>query len=296
MQDRIARAILKTLIYSDIFDFPLSKNELWKFLISKKVSRENFQDVLKNLQKKISLRDGFYCLYGREQAIKTRIKRKKESQKKIVTAKKIIEKLSRIPTIKFVGISGALSLENSEREDDIDLFVIVSKDTIWLTRLAMIILLLITGRYRRRNERQVSDKICLNMIIDESALSFPRQRQDLYTAHEIAQLMPVFERGDMYNKFIDINKWVDKFLPNALERGTKQNQMQNNAEVGFRVFQRIVQRFSALEWLARALQLWIIKQHKTTETISDHFLAFHPLDYKKKVLSEYKKRLREYEL
>ena len=119
MQDRIERAILKTLVYSDIFDYPLSKDELWKFLTSGKIDKESFEELLKdNLIEKVNFRNSFYCLSGREEIIKTRIERKKESRKKIVVAKKIIKQLCCIPTIQFIGISGALSLENSEESGE----------------------------------------------------------------------------------------------------------------------------------------------------------------------------------
>lgn len=298
MQDRIRRAILKTVIYSDIFDYPLSKGEVWRFLIGEKVGRIAFDNFFaENLPEKVTFKNNFCYLLGREKIVKERIKRKKESQKKIVVAKKIIKLLSYIPTIQFIGISGALSLENSGKHDDIDLFVITSKDNLWLTRLVMIILLLLMGRYRRRNQREVSDKICLNMLIDESALTFPSNRWNLYTAHEIVQLLPVFERSDTHKKFIDANMWVEGFLPNAFsDRGATLHKTLNHTESLFGVFLRCVVRSSLIDNLAKKLQLWSIKKHQTNETVLDSFVAFHPLDYKKKVLRKYKKLLKLYEV
>jgi len=287
MREEIERAILQTLIYSDIFDYPLSKDEIWKFLIGHKTRRDSFDKTLKGLSSKIIFKKGLYCLLERERTFDIRIKRRKESQKKIVIATKIIKQLTLLPTIQFIGISGALSLENSERNDDIDLFVIASKGSLWLTRLTMIILLLLSGRYRKRNQREVSDKICLNMLIDESALSFSKARQNLYTAHEIVQLMPVFERNNTYGKFINANKWIVKFLPNAL------NRIMNHE---LRIKEGQTKPLFILEYLAKSLQLWSIKRHQTNESVSGSFLAFHPFDYKEKVLGEYKKRLKKYEV
>jgi len=291
----IEKAILQTLIYSDIFSYPLSKDELWNFLINKKIDKKSFINQLKNLKiEKIKVRNNFYYLSGRESIVNTRIQRNKASRKKIVIAKTIIKKLSFLPTIQFIGISGALSLGNATKEDDIDLFVIASKNRLWLTRLSIIIFLLLRGSYRKRNDQEVSDKMCLNMLIDETALAFPKIRHNLYTAHEIVQLMPIFDRNDMYKKFINANEWIKDYLPNAFSRGTKRNYTRNNAESIISVVMRSVQRSSALENLAKAIQLWFIKKHITNETITDSLLAFHPNDYTKKVLKEYKKRLRIY--
>lgn len=295
----VGTAVLKTLIYSDTFDYPLSKDQLWKYLIGEKLEREFFEDFLKKLPKEVGFRDGFYYLSGREKIIQTRLKRKRASKEKIILAKKIIEQLCCIPTIKFVGISGALSLENSGRDDDIDLFVITSKGKLWLTRLVLVILLLFIGRYRRRNQKKISDKICLNMIIDESALSFQRGRRDLYTAHEIAQVMPILERDGMYQKFISSNRWAEKFLPNSLDTkilSYKDIKKKKEKVLSILISQYLNICFKPLEWLAKTVQLWSIKRHITTETIKSGFLAFHPLDYKEKVLGEYKKRLKSYEL
>ena len=64
------KAILTTLLYSDIFSFPLTKDELWKFLISeKKISREEFEKALLSLKKLIVYHQNFYCLSGREEII-----------------------------------------------------------------------------------------------------------------------------------------------------------------------------------------------------------------------------------
>jgi len=298
MREEIEKAILQTLIYSDIFDYPLSKDEIWKFLIGHKTRRESFDKALRGLSRVI-FKKGLYCLLDKERTFDIRIKRRKESQKKIVIATKIIKQLTLLPTIQFIGISGALSLENSSKEDDIDLFVITSKGSLWLTRLTMIILLLLSGRYRRRNQREVSDKICLNMLIDESALSFSKARQNLYTAHEVVQMIPAFDRNDIYKKFMSENKWVGKFLPNSLDTkilGYKDIKIKETRSLSILVSQYLNIFLTFFENLAKHMQLWSIKKHVTTETVKDNFLAFHPLDYKKKVLSEYKKRVKLYEI
>lgn len=298
MHNKIHKAILKTLIYSDIFNYPLSQDELWKFLINVKLDKKSFSKQLKYLKKgNVKVKNNFYYLLGRENIVTTRIQRNNESRKKIILAKTIIKQLTFLPTIQFIGISGALSLGNSTKEDDIDLFVIVSKGRLWLTRLIMVIFLTLMGRYRRRNENDVSDKICLNMLIDDSTLLFSRVRQNLYTAHEIVQMIPVFDRNNTYNRFINTNKWVEKFLPNAfVDRGTTRNTTRNYGETFFSAFLRTVLRISALEHFAKAIQFWFIKKHITTETVSDNFLAFHPYDYKKSILKEYNKRLKRYEI
>ena len=286
-------AVLKTLIYSDIFDYPLTKEGIWKFLIGR-VDRALFEkDLISFTPSRWERKNGYYFLSGREEVVEKRIKRKKESGKKLDFARKIIKKLSRIPTVLFIGISGGLALENAEEKDDVDLFVITLKNNLWITRLILVFLLIGMGQYRGRGKKE-SQKVCLNMLIDEEALMFEKDRQDLYTAHEIVQLRPMFDRDNTYNKFLSANKWIDRFLPNW--RATVGNKTRNYAESFFSFFLRPVLRLSALEHFAKIMQLLYMKKHRTKETVESHFLAFHPFDYKNFVLKEYNKRLNKYDL
>ena len=70
-------------------------------------------------------------------------------------------------------------------------------------------MLIILGVYRNKNSKRFKDKICLNLILDEDRMSF--ENQDLFTAHEIVQLLPVFEKDKTYQKFISANKWVKEY-------------------------------------------------------------------------------------
>lgn len=280
-------SILKTLIYSDIFDFPLTKEEIWKFLIAVNVDRASFEKTLTEFPLvKWEHEKGFYFLSGRGEIVEKRIKKKKESKKKITLAKKIIKKLSFFPTVLFIGISGGLALENSKEKDDIDLFVITRANTLWITRLLLVLLLILMGQYRGRGKKE-SQKICLNMLIDEDALMFEKDRQNLYAAHEIAQLKPIFNRNNTYKKFLNVNRrWVSRFLPNAIGRITNYESRIKERKNPLFIFEKV----------AKLVQLIYMKRHRTREVISDHFLAFHPFEYKNYVLEEYNRRLKKYEI
>jgi len=292
---QVKNSILKTLLYSDIFDYPLAKDQIWKFLVSKKVSRRFFERALKELRKeaKIVFSKNFYCLFDRQKIITIRLKRQNESAKKINTARKIVKIFTFLPTVKFIGTSGALAVENCDKNDDIDLFVIADEGKLWLTRFIMIILLKIMRKYRSYNSKGVSDKICLNMLITKEALGLPKERQNLYTAHEVAQMLPILDKENTYDKFLRANIWVKKFLPNAIGR-IKNQELRIKNKNRSQLFV-IRNSLSIFELIAKYIQLWFINKHKTTEIISDKLLAFHPFDYKNKILLFYNERLKKYE-
>ncbi|HSX40587.1 MAG TPA: hypothetical protein VLF68_03145 [Candidatus Saccharimonadales bacterium] len=296
--DSSKQAIIKTLLYSDIFDYPLTKNELRTYLISgKKVSHDEFEKSLAKLSTELMYKNGFYCLKNRSEIIKKRIQRKKISIQKLAAGKKSVAMLSKIPSVLFIGISGGLAVQNADKDDDIDIFIIAQKNKLWLTRLAAIIVLIVLGKYRSRNTKKVANKICLNMLIDETALPLPKSRQNLYSAHEIAQLLPVFNRDNTYEKFIQANIWVKKYLPNTLtSMKYKVLGIEYKKKKRDQKYLILYTLFSILNTGAKWLQLLFIKKHKTTETITDSFLAFHPFDYKNRVLEAYKAGLKRYNI
>lgn len=298
----LRNAILKTLAYSDIFDFPLKEEEIWKFLINKKkISRENFLESLIKLEKNniILLKKGFYCLAKREKIINLRLRREKDNSLKFKSAKKISRYLAFIPTIKLIGLSGALAMANTKEKDDIDFFIITRRKTIWMTRLLVLLILTLLGKRRKRNHKDVKNKICLNLLIDENFMAL--KNQDLYTAHEVAQMRPIFVRENIYDKFINANLWVGKFLPNSLDtkilRYKKTEKKRSFLNILISQYLNIFYIFCIfLEYPARKIQIWYMKKNITTEVISDRMLAFHPINHKVIVLRKYEKRLKEFKI
>lgn len=289
----IKEAIFKTLVYADIFDYPPTIAELWRYLISSKpIPYEMFKEELKSLR--IYTRCGRYFL-GSTSIIRIIIVRRQESKKKLRKARKIANILFRIHTIELIGISGALAMNNSDKNDDIDFFIITSKKTLWITRLLVLMVLEFLGVRRKRQQQNVSDTICVNMFLTEEALKLPFVKRDLYTAHEIAQMKPLFDRNNMYKKFISVHTWVERYLPNALKHRTLRNNTRSHME-NFSLTQFLVRQCLVFESLARTVQLFSIKRHKTTEIVSDSLLAFHPYDYRSRILKEYKRKLEKYEI
>ncbi|MBI2025832.1 MAG: hypothetical protein HYT06_00450, partial [Candidatus Levybacteria bacterium] len=203
----------------------------------------------------------------------------------------IIKKLSFIPTVEFIGISGSLAMKNAREDEDIDIFVICKNNLTWLTRLLMVLLLSFLGVYRKKNDLNIKDKICLNLIIGKSKIGFTKKRQNLYIAHEIVQLMPIFSKENCYFDFLNKNKWIINFFPNYRERI-------NGYKIHFNRTQSFKLRFLVniffflkIEKLAKFLQLSYMKKDITKEIIADNFLAFHPQNVQEKVAAFLKQNL-----
>lgn len=277
--------IFKTLLYFDIFDFSPTKEEIWQFL-EFKTDNKIFAKLLSQF---ISFKS-FYFLKNRKKIVLKRIANKWVNELKIKKAKNFARKIAFIPSVQFVGISGSLAMGNSDPSDDIDFFIISSKNLIWLTRLLCISIFILHGVYRRKHDRENKNKICLNFLIDIDRITFSQKKQNIYLAHEIVQTFPLVSKDDIYKKFIDSNKWVYKYLPNASDRikNYKYFSYANNSMDKFFILFFKILRF---ERAAKLLQLWYMKKDITTEQISDDFLAFHPINYEKKTLSILNQRI-----
>jgi len=214
------KAILRTLAYADVFDYPLSAPEVWKWLIGQQATGDRQKEVEKTLKEKsflvsrVSCRHGLYCLSGKEKIVKIREQRKTWSASKIKLAEKVAGILRLIPWVKLIGITGALAMNNSKEDDDLDLLIVTSKNRLWLTRLFSVFLVELTGKRRRPGDKLVKNKICLNMLLDESHLAIPEKEQDLFSAHEVCQMKLLWEKERTYQQFLKANQWSQEFLPN----------------------------------------------------------------------------------
>ena len=210
----LKKAVLSTLAYADIFDYPLKKEEIWRFLLSD--IRYQILDVSKGLKElpEVSQKNNFYFLKEREHLVLLRKKRERWSRKKLKIAKQVARCLKLIPTIKMVAVTGALAMENSNENDDIDLLIITSKSRLWLTRFLTVILLELVANRRHPADKEVKDKICLNMFLDEGHLEVPKKEQDLFSSHEVCQLKVLWDKNGIYQKFLKANLWSKKYLAN----------------------------------------------------------------------------------
>lgn len=295
---------MRTLAYADIFDYPLTLREIFRFLITDKPV--NFGVLKKTLDRmdRDRARIGsdeqgeLFFLRGRKELVSLRKRRERISQTKLKLAQKIACLLKIIPTIKLVGVTGRLAMENAQRDDDIDFLIITSGKRLWLTRLTAVILLELLGKRRRPKQERVKDKGCLNMFLDEDWLALPPQERNLYTAHEAIQVKPFWDREGTYQRFLKANSWIMDYLPNAIDQDTKILGYKDTRRATRKEILNILipQCLDICEVFARNLQFWYMGRHRTTETVTPHRALFHPESARDWVLAEYKERLTQHGL
>ena len=280
----LSQSILATFAYHDNFDYPLTVQEVHQYLIGKRSKLDAVAKELLILTKssKIGQKGQYYFLKGRIQIVSLRKQRQKYSKFKFKKALFFAKVLKIIPTLKLMAISGALAMQNSHKNDDIDLVLITSQNTLWTTRFVANILLV---PFKRDVKGQkVADRACLNVLIDESDLKI--SPQNLYLAHEICQMKPIWDRDKTYRRFIDANKWIYKFLPNwQVNFGVVDHRSEKKKLPTTNYLLRTVESF------LKNFQLWYMHPKITTEKIGKHQLFFHPQNTGEWVMEEYQKRL-----
>ena len=293
MNWNLPQSIVATLAYGELFDYPLTSEELYRWLIAD--SSYSYTEVHRILVQHQQYKE-FFALSNIKKKFVMRQERKKASEEKWKLVKSLPGYFALIPTLELVGVSGGLSMNNADSADDIDFFFIVTPGTIWISRLLVVLLLHVLGKRRTFGDSNEKNKWCTNMFMTSNILALPQQERDVYTAHEFLQLVPVFERNGMYQQFLYANEWVKKILPNAWNEKKETASIDKkkwSSNVIFRTFRFFL---LSLNSTAKYLELWYMKSHRTTEVISDTVLRFHPQDIRLFIKKRYSALLQKYKI
>jgi hypothetical protein len=199
---QLENAILHALAYSDVFDYPLTSDELHCFL---GVSASQY-DMLQCLagMETVSSKNGNYFLAGREGIVELRKRREAASHKTFNRALVYGRVLGALPFVRMVALTGSLAMLNLSRNPDMDFMLVAKHGRVWTARAFAIVL----GKIARL----FGDTICPNLIVSELRLEWPLH--DLYSARELCQMVPIVG-ADIYQNLFAANSWVWSFLPNV---------------------------------------------------------------------------------
>lgn len=218
--NQLNAAILKTLAFFDIFDYPLTKIEILKWLNVDDKYGYNLMDIeepLNRMSDKVQTKNGFYFLTGRETIIEKRLKRYGFAEDKFKRAIKFIKLFRHIPFIKMVAVCNTLAYNNCSREGDIDLFIITKSNRLWLTRFLVIgILKLFKARPTTEKKQDAIDATFFMSEEDLGINDLKIAEQDIYLTYWVDQIVPVYDIDNTYQKFQKANQWVKDTLPNSI--------------------------------------------------------------------------------
>ena len=281
-------AVLRSVIYASIFDYPLTLEQLHQSLIgvgADKHSIAKWWQSSEMLQSAVEYRDGLFFPAGRSDLIATRSRRETLSRQLLDRDQRILSMISRMPFVRMVALSGSLAHLNAEGSADLDLFVITAPNRVWSVTVAVLVLSRLFG-WRRH--------LCLNYVVSENTMKIVPE--DLFTANQIIHLRPTCGR-DVFARFLYTNQFVRNFYPNfELKTDLKTSGPQDLKTF----FERIISFGPAqlAERCARRLYGWHLRRKATTwqsrdeVRLEDECLKLHTSSHRTKTLARFDAAMR----
>ncbi len=224
--NEIDRLVFLTIAYSSHFSFALNKEEIAQRLPSNKnlnflfnqninnykkilISQKKINNSLKKLLKLSLIKtDGEY-FYLRKQDLLNRKQKMAFHAKKIKEAQIFANLAKKISFVKAVVLTGSSAVGNATKDDDLDFMIICQKNTLWITRFLLIILIKLKNKRPQPNK---ANAWCMNLLLDENDLVLDQNRRSLYEAYEILQMNFLFDRDKYSELFLNANQWLKKYL------------------------------------------------------------------------------------
>ena len=277
-------SVLKTLKYFDYFSFPLTLNELHKYLDTV-CSREELKQTLDKMvaHKSIFMTNNIYLISNTIEKIDRKLKGKIEAEKRIKRAKLIAKLINFFPFVRSVSISGSLSKMYADKNSDIDFFITTNNSNLWTCRTMLHILKKISFLFNLQHS------FCMNYFISNKNLII--EEQNYFTAVELSTLIPLYGKQD-YIQLMKANNWIHDILPNYVQQDTQAKPISRNLVKRLLEFIFSSQKLN-LFLLNYTNKTWKKKWKKKGYDMKDYDLAFktkryvsknHPKNYQKLVL------------
>ncbi len=310
--NNLEKSILKTIVFADIFNYPLTITEVYKWLYKPTKIKGKYPSLFlirktlkesKIISEKLSQREGFYYLKGRRNIIYLRKQNNNLAESKFSRIVSLIKIYRFIPFVRMIAICNSLAISNANENSDIDLFIITKKNKIWLARFFTVILVKFFDL--RPREDKSKDTFCLSFFIDEDYLNIKNimiNHHDIYLPHWIQQLMPIYNPDYLYEKFMKANNWYKEYLPN----GYNNEFVHEVKETYFSRFYNIIINalFSIpfisyyIHGLLRKIQILIIGHNlkalvnlNTKVIVNNQMLKFHDNDRREMFFKQWKEKL-----
>jgi hypothetical protein len=287
--------ILKVLAYFDVFNYPLTAEEIRSFNFdTNQSSFEKAADALVE-EKVIFKLNGFYSLQNDQSLITRRLKGNNFAQKQMGTAAKAAAILSRFPYVRGLAISGSLSKNFADEKADVDFFIITAPNRLWIARTIMHLfkkLSFIAGR---------QSWFCMNYYVDEAMLEIPEK--NIFTAMEIVTLIPMYGQNVLplfYNK----NEWTKNYFPGRVaatcnipenKKGffTRAIEKIFNGDTG-NIIDNWLMNLTDKRWKKKTAENRInVRGIRMTLKADKHFSKPDPTNFQNRVVQQYESKLKE---
>lgn len=291
----LKRSIIKTLLYYDIFNYPLKASEVYRFLPTNSVSPDDVNEQLNALTNKqlIYRFDEFFSIQPEKQNTIRRQKGNALAEKYFKIAGKRAKLIANFPFVRGVFVSGSLSKGYMDEKSDLDFFIVTTPCRLWIARTIIVMI-------KRLFFFNSHKYFCCNYFVDYDHLEIGEK--NLFTATELATLIPLYGHK-VHQRMISENQWITEFFPNY-----KSNTNESPEEISpfalkiklenflrYKFWNRIEKYFMRIT-LKRWRRLYEDKYHTNdfniAFTTNEHISKNHPNHFQKKVMESYDEKLK----
>lgn len=294
----IQRDVLKTLLYFDIFDFPLRLPEIHQFLPTNSVAITDLRTACLSypLHDQIKIIDDYVILKDRPESI---VANRKRNERRAHILWKVARIMGRIvgsfPFVRAIFVSGELSKGVASAHSDIDLLIVSENHRVWIVRT----LCAVFKRIFLFNQKKL---FCYNHIVSQNQLEITER--NLYTAIETVTLKPLLNVA-MFERFRKVNPWTNDFLPNSSCQSTVVAERAREIPILEQIvvnaipkstldtFDEWLMRKWKLAWEERYPSLTPLKRSELFQCTSDMSTSYVK-DYSTKIMEQYRLRLNRY--
>ena len=295
----MSSAIRKTLNFFDLFEMPLTAAEIWQCLPGE-ISYDQVVQDLETLS--CQNKEAFYFLDQADPSIVAlRKSRQARAMQWLDQAKPWLTCLASFPGVEMIAVCNNLAWFNVDQTSDIDLFIITKPGMIWQTRFVLTAFLqLFKKRTSIEHQAEDSQKFCLSFFTtsDNLDLRSVAIENDIYLAHWLKSLLPVYDPHNLINKIWEVNWPLFKEVSRAKPQPFIP-QWQVNPNNLYRLLAAQLTWFpTALERRTKAWQIKrfprvikeMAKDNPKAVVISDKMLKFHTNDRRAHYRDEWLKK------
>lgn len=310
----LRNSILATVVYYDIFEYPLTLLEVYKFLVNPaRVSRITgglgpieLGDISEELDhlvssKIIGTRNGFYFLNGKEELYSLRMEKHKTAERKWKKFLKQVKCLSLAPYLRGVFASGSMAINNTTEESDFDVLVITKSGRLYTCRLFLWLISSLLGSRRKRDEKVSPNKLCFNHYLTDANMALTHQ--SIFNAQTYVNLKPVMIEPPLIDEFFASNLWLNDYVYNfRIQKDFARRSVRPSAVLRFfaRMAEFILDSFlgDIFEKIIKNFQQKRISSNPVTYeprgrvVFTERELEFHPRSFEGVVIERYNKGLR----
>jgi hypothetical protein len=204
----------RLVLYFDVFHHPLTVAEVERFIAPGETER--IQAVCQDLvaRNRVESEGPYLFVPGRAGSVARRRERATNAELRWPAAQRASRILAQLPWVHGVLVTGGLSKNSADPNDDVDFLLLVEPGAVWTLKSSLQVM-------RRALPSGVRNLFCTNYLLDVDHLTI--DDKNVFTAVELATAVPM-AGAEACTAFLDANGWAERYIPGlrwSRERATR---------------------------------------------------------------------------